>query len=845
MSENVGSIDYTVTLDTGKLIDGQRKVEKSLGSIGDAGDKMKTRMTAVAAAVSAALSAIAIDAFTSKIIAAQRQFDVMFASLKTMTGGADQASAAWAKLVEFAAKTPYSLEQAVQGFTKLKALGLDPSERAMTSFGNTASAMGKDLMQMVEAVADAATGEFERLKEFGVKAKAQGDNVSLTFQGVTTTIKNSASEITEYLTKIGEVQFAGAMSDRMKTLDGDISNLDDSMQALYLSISQSGFGDVIASSVRKATEAIQEATTSIKEGGLTEYFEGLKPYIVAAEVAVISLAGAITGMLVKAMAEAAVKAYATAAGVGAATIAARGFTAVLAVMGGPIGIAVTALGLLALNWDKISNKAKNAAQISEESAERIAKAQGKSAKSAASDLQGQLQGAEGGLADTLGKLKDKGKETIFGGTILSKRDVSELEANKGAYLASIAEIKKAMTAVEVARDGGMGPHPAPAAAATGGGSNGGGGKTKTAKFDSASYLADLKKNTVDAWDAIGATEQKALLDAKFKLSQKKLNVAEHEKAVTLIAQAATKDRQDLIVKANEDYAAEMSRSNQEREAAESKRSAGRNTALRTIAAVNPLDALQLEEDQRIEMFERYRQDDLGSAQIYEDAKTAVHRMASEERARIAQDEASKQASNNAASVSMAGDLAGSMYQLMEKTGNEKSALGKALFLTAKALAVAEILLNTEVAASKAGAQLGIFGIPMAVMIRATGYASAGMVAGMAIAGARQYGGPVSAGSMYRVNETGAPEMFTANNGQQQYMLPSASGKVTAADKVGGGVQVLVQVTNNHPTAQVTTQTDDTGRIVRIAVAEVANQISSNSGQVWSALRGSSNVQGRM
>ncbi len=46
--------------------------------------------------------------------------------------------------------------------------------------------------------------------------------------------------------------------------------------------------------------------------------------------------------------------------------------------------------------------------------------------------------------------------------------------------------------------------------------------------------------------------------------------------------------------------------------------------------------------------------------------------------------------------------------------------------------------------------------------------------------------------MYRVNETGAPEMFTANNGNQ-YMLPTKSGSVTAADKVGGGVSVVVNV----------------------------------------------------
>ncbi|MDX9843719.1 MAG: hypothetical protein RBT42_08170 [Aquabacterium sp.] len=53
-----------------------------------------------------------------------------------------------------------------------------------------------------------------------------------------------------------------------------------------------------------------------------------------------------------------------------------------------------------------------------------------------------------------------------------------------------------------------------------------------------------------------------------------------------------------------------------------------------------------------------------------------------------------------------------------------------------------------------------------------------------IAGARQYGGPVSAGSMYRVNEGGRPEMFTAANGNQ-YLMPTQGGRVTPMGSGGG------------------------------------------------------------
>lgn len=220
-------------------------------------------------------AAVSATAALSKLVDVQRQFDVLNAGLVTATGSAESAGVAFNALREFAATTPYSLDQAVEGFTKLVNLGLTPSERALTSYGNTASAMGKDLSQMVEAVADATTGEFERLKEFGIKAKQEGDKVSLTFQGVTTTIGNNAAEVEEYLTKIGENEFASAMQQRMDSLDGAISNLGDTWDQLFLTVSQSGVGDVIEDAVRLATDALQGLTDMIASGELEAYLKSI------------------------------------------------------------------------------------------------------------------------------------------------------------------------------------------------------------------------------------------------------------------------------------------------------------------------------------------------------------------------------------------------------------------------------------------------------------------------------------------------------------------------------------------------------------------------------------------
>jgi len=142
-------------------------------------------------------------------------------------GNQKEAKAAFDAINKFASQTPYGLEEVMTGFIKLKNMGLDPSQEALTAYGNTASAMGKSLNDMVEAVADAATGEFERLKEFGIKAKSEGENVTFMFQGVKTTVGKNSKEIEQYLKYVGNVKFAGGIEAQSKSVKGMMSTLRD------------------------------------------------------------------------------------------------------------------------------------------------------------------------------------------------------------------------------------------------------------------------------------------------------------------------------------------------------------------------------------------------------------------------------------------------------------------------------------------------------------------------------------------------------------------------------------------------------------------------------------------
>lgn len=250
--------------------------------------------------VGALFAGVSIGAFAGKLVSVEREFGTLNASLVTVTGSAREADKAFALLTNFAATTPFSLQEVTSAFIKMKAMGLDASEGALRSYGNTASAMGKSLNQMIEAVADAATGEFERLKEFGVRSKSEGDRVTFTFRGISTEVGKNAAEIEGYLRRIGDVDFAGAMDARAKTLDGAISNLGDSWDSLFRTINNEMTGPLLMTAVQGAQTAVVGLGGVVKN--LTEFLEDNK-------VALMTFAAILAGPAIVSGVGAAVTAF--------------------------------------------------------------------------------------------------------------------------------------------------------------------------------------------------------------------------------------------------------------------------------------------------------------------------------------------------------------------------------------------------------------------------------------------------------------------------------------------------------------------------------------------------------
>lgn len=205
----------------------------------------------------------------------QVAFDRLNSSLIDVTGSSGQAAVAFSMLQDFAQKAPHDLDQVVNGFAQLAEAGLNTSEQALTSYGNTAVAMGKQLTEVIAAAVQATDGQFQGLEELGIKVATQGDQVSLTFQDMTTTVQNSAGEIEKYLLSLGENEFAGAMAQRMDTLGGALDSLEKAWDRTFLNIDKAGLGRVMEDAVRLAAAALQELNDSLESGQLEGYLDAL------------------------------------------------------------------------------------------------------------------------------------------------------------------------------------------------------------------------------------------------------------------------------------------------------------------------------------------------------------------------------------------------------------------------------------------------------------------------------------------------------------------------------------------------------------------------------------------
>ena len=107
------------------------------------------------------------------------------------------------------------------------------------------------------------------LKVLESKANTLTDEVKFTFAGVTTTVKKNAADIEKYLRSLGDIQFAGAMDEQMKTMNGVLSNIEDSFEKLYRQVGQSGLNDALKATFTRFNELVERGESAADVVGKT------------------------------------------------------------------------------------------------------------------------------------------------------------------------------------------------------------------------------------------------------------------------------------------------------------------------------------------------------------------------------------------------------------------------------------------------------------------------------------------------------------------------------------------------------------------------------------------------
>ena len=296
-------------------------------------------------------------------------------TLETVLKDPDKArkKLAWAN--RFANKTPFESQEVVEGMTKLQSYGIEGDRILKTTnrtylemIGDMASGMGKSFDQAIEAVADARTGELERLKEFGI-TKNMIDDFGKS-QGIE--IFNNKGQIKDMelfnktLFEMMNSRFGGAMEKQAKTFKGGLSTISGAFKSGLATLAGvNEFGDIVENSPfqilkDKVIIPFSELLVKLQEDGtftkwaenlasifqeLISWGEKIIKFIVDWKELLIPLVSALAGLFIINKVVVLIGALQTA-------LATLSFNPVMLGIGAVIAIGV----LLYRNWDLIKEK---------------------------------------------------------------------------------------------------------------------------------------------------------------------------------------------------------------------------------------------------------------------------------------------------------------------------------------------------------------------------------------------------------------------------------------------------------------------------------------------------------
>ncbi len=276
MATTVDQLIVEIRAETKELRKGLQETNRRLG---ETGKQAKAALVPLGG-FTKLLAAVGGVSLFRGITNTSRQFEDLEATLRAVTGSAENARLAFKTVEEFTATTPFQLANVTEAFIRFFQAGIEPNNENLTAFGNLAAGMGKDITQLAQATFNATTGEMEMLKQFGIKAKLMGDEIEVTFEGQTQTIERTGDAIGQFLLDLGATRFPTALQERLDTLSGSVSNLQDKISIFANQIGQAGLNEALTN-LSKGLQDSVDASIGLADilgavlGGLVNLISGI------------------------------------------------------------------------------------------------------------------------------------------------------------------------------------------------------------------------------------------------------------------------------------------------------------------------------------------------------------------------------------------------------------------------------------------------------------------------------------------------------------------------------------------------------------------------------------------
>lgn len=280
MSKPIDELVVQIKADTKQLQKDLKKVQtklKTTGAVGGAafggiaGALSKIKIGAVAVVAAIAMVGTTI----SKIAKIGMVFEDLNDSLNTVFGSIEAGEDAMQKILTFSQKTPFQIETTTKAFIALKSAGIEPSNRMLQVFADTASTSTDQLgvfEALVRTVQRSASGglgleELNMIMDRGIDVLGiLNDELGLSKDEIAKfgATAEGAKLITDALINGLEKKFGGAMESKMDNLSTKASNMTIAFKNLANDIFTSGLDEQLKGLTDRITKFLEKVLEARK-----------------------------------------------------------------------------------------------------------------------------------------------------------------------------------------------------------------------------------------------------------------------------------------------------------------------------------------------------------------------------------------------------------------------------------------------------------------------------------------------------------------------------------------------------------------------------------------------------